>query len=216
MYPFQSRWEAARSVRARGCTSSVTLALTKLHQIENDPSARTGFDSLRAIHAEDPQLLKDLEIYVDGGCRRGSEVLQAIALGARGVGLGRPFLWAQAAYGEKGVIRAVRSEWEAPKTWRRSSSLTDNPPSHGKRDSNGNAVAGSDAAGSTTPGHGRVLARGMEVAYGALSTGADWLLLQSVIQRPLVLVVQLHERVRVRCEDLRRADRLHAVLSHRP
>lgn len=48
-------------------------------------------------------------MYIDGGCRRGSEVLQALALGARGVGLGRPFLWAQAAYGEKGVIRAVRS-----------------------------------------------------------------------------------------------------------
>ncbi|KAL7419471.1 hypothetical protein Q5752_006309 [Cryptotrichosporon argae] len=70
--------------------------------------ARTGFDSLRAIQAEDPQLVKDVEIYIDGGCRRGSEVLQAVALGARGVGLGRPFLFAQAAYGEKGVIRAVR------------------------------------------------------------------------------------------------------------
>lgn len=34
----------------------------------------------------------------------------ALALGAKGVGLGRPFLFAQAAYGEKGVIRAVRSE----------------------------------------------------------------------------------------------------------
>ena len=33
----------------------------------------------------------------------------ALALGAKGVGLGRPFLFAQAAYGEKGVIRAVRS-----------------------------------------------------------------------------------------------------------
>ncbi|WRT68148.1 uncharacterized protein IL334_005123 [Kwoniella shivajii] len=71
-------------------------------------TARTGFDSLRAIHAEDPQLVKDTEIYIDGGVRRGSEVLQALAFGARGVGLGRPFLWAQAAYGEKGVIRAVR------------------------------------------------------------------------------------------------------------
>ena len=34
----------------------------------------------------------------------------ALALGAKGVGLGRPFLFAQAAYGEKGTIRAVRSE----------------------------------------------------------------------------------------------------------
>ncbi|WWC62286.1 uncharacterized protein I303_104882 [Kwoniella dejecticola CBS 10117] len=70
--------------------------------------ARTGFDSLRSIHAQDPQLVKEIELYVDGGCRRGHEVLQALALGAKGVGLGRPFLWAQAAYGEQGVIRAVR------------------------------------------------------------------------------------------------------------
>ncbi|WWC88941.1 uncharacterized protein L201_003856 [Kwoniella dendrophila CBS 6074] len=70
--------------------------------------ARTGFDSLRSIYAQDPQLVKDVEIYIDGGVRRGHEVLQALAFGAKGVGLGRPFLWAQAAYGEKGVIRAVR------------------------------------------------------------------------------------------------------------
>lgn len=72
--------------------------------------SRTGFDSLRSIYAEDPSLLKDLDIYIDGGVRRGTDVLQALAFGAKGVGLGRPFLWAQAAYGEKGVIRAIRSK----------------------------------------------------------------------------------------------------------
>ena len=71
--------------------------------------ARTGFDSLRAIHAEDPNLSKQLEIYIDGGVRRGTDVLQALAFGAKGVGLGRTFLWGQAAYGEKGVLRAIRS-----------------------------------------------------------------------------------------------------------
>jgi isopentenyl diphosphate isomerase/L-lactate dehydrogenase-like FMN-dependent dehydrogenase len=73
-------------------------------------SARTGFDSLRQITQQDPNITKELEIYVDGGARRGTDVLMALALGAKGVGLGRPFLFAQAAYGEKGVIRAVRSE----------------------------------------------------------------------------------------------------------
>lgn len=74
--------------------------------------ARTGFDSLRSIHAEDPNLSTQIELYIDGGVRRGTDVLQAIALGAKGVGLGRTFLWAQAAYGEKGVIRAIRSEFD--------------------------------------------------------------------------------------------------------
>jgi 4-hydroxymandelate oxidase len=45
------------------------------------------------------------EVYVDGGARRGSDILIALALGARAVGLGRPALWALAAGGEAGVER---------------------------------------------------------------------------------------------------------------
>lgn len=61
-------------------------------------------------------MLNDFEVYVDGGIRRGSDVLKALALGAKGVGLGRPFLYAQAAYGDQGVIRAVRSESSAARS----------------------------------------------------------------------------------------------------
>jgi len=45
---------------------------------------------------------------MDGGVRRGTDVIKAICLGAKAVGLGRPFLYAQSAYGEAGVIRLVR------------------------------------------------------------------------------------------------------------
>lgn len=45
------------------------------------------------------------EVYLDGGVRRASDVLMAIALGARAVGLGRPVLWALAAGGRAGVAR---------------------------------------------------------------------------------------------------------------
>ncbi|WVR06147.1 hypothetical protein IAU60_003177 [Kwoniella sp. DSM 27419] len=64
-------------------------------------------DRLRKIHEQDPSIMKQMEIYVDGGARRGTDVLMALALGAKGVGFGRPFLFAQAAYGEKGTIRAI-------------------------------------------------------------------------------------------------------------
>jgi isopentenyl diphosphate isomerase/L-lactate dehydrogenase-like FMN-dependent dehydrogenase len=67
-----------------------------------------------------------MEIYVDGGARRGTDVLMALALGAKGVGFGRPFLFAQAAYGEKGTIRAVRSE-SAEQTDDRSRRNADDP-----------------------------------------------------------------------------------------
>ena len=47
------------------------------------------------------------EIYVDGGIRRGTDILKALALGARGVLLGRPVLWGLAAGGERGVTRVL-------------------------------------------------------------------------------------------------------------
>jgi 4-hydroxymandelate oxidase len=44
------------------------------------------------------------EVYVDGGVRRGSDVLKAIALGARAVLVGRPILWGLAVNGEQGAV----------------------------------------------------------------------------------------------------------------
>ncbi|MGH2728991.1 MAG: alpha-hydroxy acid oxidase [Actinomycetota bacterium] len=48
------------------------------------------------------------EVYLDGGVRRGTDVLVALALGARGVFIGRPFLYALAAGGQEGVAHALK------------------------------------------------------------------------------------------------------------
>ncbi len=48
-----------------------------------------------------------LEIYVDGGIRRGGDVLKALALGTRAVLIGRPYLWGLAVDGEAGVRRVL-------------------------------------------------------------------------------------------------------------
>ncbi len=56
-----------------------------------------------------------VEVYMDSGVRRGSDVLAALALGARAVGLGRPVLWALACGGEAGVgklLDLLRTELE--------------------------------------------------------------------------------------------------------
>lgn len=47
------------------------------------------------------------EILLDGGVRRGTDVLKAVALGARAVGIGRPVLWGLAAGGQEALSRVL-------------------------------------------------------------------------------------------------------------
>ncbi|KAG7876735.1 hypothetical protein KL938_004348 [Ogataea parapolymorpha] len=58
------------------------------------------------------KLRPDFEIFIDGGVRRGTDILKALALGGQnvrvGVGLGRPFLYANSSYGENGVRKAIQ------------------------------------------------------------------------------------------------------------
>lgn len=50
----------------------------------------------------------DAELIVDGGVRRGTDVLKAIALGADAVSFARPYLYGLAAFGVKGAVQAVQ------------------------------------------------------------------------------------------------------------
>jgi len=48
-----------------------------------------------------------IPVLVDGGFRRGTDMFKALALGASAVGIGRPYLWGLAAFGQAGVVRVV-------------------------------------------------------------------------------------------------------------
>ena len=48
-----------------------------------------------------------IPVLVDGGIRRGGDVIKALALGATAILIGRPFLWGLAAFGQEGVQRVV-------------------------------------------------------------------------------------------------------------
>jgi 4-hydroxymandelate oxidase len=48
-----------------------------------------------------------LPVLVDGGFRRGTDVFKALALGARGVCIGRPYIWGLAAFGQSGVDKVL-------------------------------------------------------------------------------------------------------------
>ncbi|OJT01161.1 L-lactate dehydrogenase [Marinobacter nauticus] len=54
---------------------------------------------------------KDTEILVDGGIRNGVDVFRALALGANGVMVGRPWAWALAAEGQAGLTRLLNT-WQ--------------------------------------------------------------------------------------------------------
>ena len=56
-----------------------------------------------------PQVFDKCEIYLDGGVRRGTDVIKALCLGAKGVGMGRPFLYGL-TYGQEGVTHAIESK----------------------------------------------------------------------------------------------------------
>jgi isopentenyl diphosphate isomerase/L-lactate dehydrogenase-like FMN-dependent dehydrogenase len=56
-----------------------------------------------------PVVGKKTQIFVDGGFRRGSDVLKGLAFGACLVGLGRPILYGLAAAGKEGVQRVIES-----------------------------------------------------------------------------------------------------------
>jgi isopentenyl diphosphate isomerase/L-lactate dehydrogenase-like FMN-dependent dehydrogenase len=48
-----------------------------------------------------------IPVLVDGGVRRGADAFKALAYGARAVGIGRPYTWGLASYGQEGVERVL-------------------------------------------------------------------------------------------------------------
>ena len=59
--------------------------------------------SIRALPAIAEAVGDQIEVLLDGGIRRGSDVVKALALGARAVMIGRAYLWGLAANGQAGV-----------------------------------------------------------------------------------------------------------------
>jgi isopentenyl diphosphate isomerase/L-lactate dehydrogenase-like FMN-dependent dehydrogenase len=68
-------------------------------------------ETLRATIEALPEVVAEaggrIPIFVDGGFRRGTDVFKALALGAKAVGIGRPFLWGLGAFGQAGVDRVI-------------------------------------------------------------------------------------------------------------
>ena len=70
-------------------------------------STETGRATIEALPEIVAEVGNRIPVYVDGGVRRGTDVFKALALGAKAVGIGRPFLWGMGAFGEAGVERVL-------------------------------------------------------------------------------------------------------------
>lgn len=66
--------------------------------------------TLLELHKRCPAIFGKMEVYLDGGVRRGTDILKAICLGATAVGMGRSVLFAT-NYGQEGVEHLIDSEY---------------------------------------------------------------------------------------------------------
>jgi 4-hydroxymandelate oxidase len=68
-------------------------------------------DTVPATIESLPELMEavdgKIEVLIDGGIRRGTDVFKALALGAKAVGVGRPIIWGLAVDGEQGAKRVL-------------------------------------------------------------------------------------------------------------
>jgi 4-hydroxymandelate oxidase len=67
----------------------------------------TGRGTLECLPEVVAEVRGRVPVIVDGGIRRGTDVLKALALGATAVGIGRPYIWGLGAYGQAGVERVL-------------------------------------------------------------------------------------------------------------
>ncbi|KAH8675784.1 FMN-dependent dehydrogenase-domain-containing protein [Xylariales sp. PMI_506] len=68
-------------------------------------TASPAIHTLLEIRKYCPEVLSKIEVWVDGGIKRGTDVVKALCLGARGVGIGRAALFGLGAGGQQGVER---------------------------------------------------------------------------------------------------------------
>ncbi|KAF5863149.1 hypothetical protein ETB97_010608 [Aspergillus alliaceus] len=79
-------------------------------------TAPPAVHTLMEIRKYCPEVFDRLEVWVDGGIRRGTDVVKALCLGAKAVGIGRPALWGLGAGGVDGVKRTLQILADESKT----------------------------------------------------------------------------------------------------
>ena len=82
----------------------VDAVIVSNHGGRANASGRATIESLPDVVAA---VAGRIPVLVDGGVRRGTDVIKALALGANAVCIGRPYVWGLAAFGQQGVEKAL-------------------------------------------------------------------------------------------------------------
>ena len=115
-------WEAVKRLRQltsmklilKGIVTREDALLCRQHGVDGiivsnhggraEESGRASLDCLAEVVAGAGP---GITVLMDGGIRRGGDVFKAIALGARAVCIGRPYLWGLGAFGQRGVETTI-------------------------------------------------------------------------------------------------------------
>ncbi len=93
-------WEDAKMAADAGYDAIIVSN----HGARSEDSGRGTIDALPEIV---DAVNGRMPILIDFGFRRGTDICKALCMGATGVAIGRPYLWALGAFGEQGVERAL-------------------------------------------------------------------------------------------------------------
>jgi 4-hydroxymandelate oxidase len=83
--------------------SGIDAIIVSNHGGRADEAGRSTIDSL-------PEIIEasgNMPVLIDSGFRRGTDIVKALCMGAKGVAVGRPYLWGLGAFGEPGVERVL-------------------------------------------------------------------------------------------------------------
>ena len=83
--------------------SGIDAIIVSNHGGRADEAGRSTIDSL-------PEIIEasgNMPVLIDSGFRRGTDIVKALCMGAKGVAIGRPYLWGLGAFGEPGVERVL-------------------------------------------------------------------------------------------------------------
>lgn len=96
--------DVALAIKSPARVSGIIVSNHGGRQLE---SAIPTLESLREVVAAARGHSRNIQVWLDGGIRKGSDIFKALALGADGVMIGRIPLWGLAAGGEDGVLRTL-------------------------------------------------------------------------------------------------------------